>query len=131
MRVERVRTVAVTLLAWSASFSGIASLLDPTLARAQSAGEWRSSRALWSETCHYCHDDRVAPDLRGTGLSPQAIAASVRGGINGMPSFAPSVLSDAELTQLAEWLASQHKPAASDGDRAARTARHGSRERPQ
>jgi mono/diheme cytochrome c family protein len=125
-------SIATTLLAWSATLSFSATLLGPAPARAQSAGEWRSSRQLWSETCHYCHDDRVAPELRGTGLSPQAIATAVRKGINGMPSFMPSVLSDAELAQLAEWLASQHKPpSASDGDRAARTARHGSRERPQ
>ncbi len=132
MRPECVpAAITVAPLVRSAALWCIASLLVSTPAGAQSAGEWRSSRELWSATCRYCHDDRVAPELRGAGLSAQAIAAAVRRGINGMPSFAPSVLSDPELAQLVDWLASQHKPAASEGDRAARTARHGSRERPQ
>jgi mono/diheme cytochrome c family protein len=101
------------------------------VAYAQSAGEWRNSRQLWSETCRYCHNDRLAPELRGQGLAPRAIATAVRKGINGMPSFAPSVVSDAELAQLAEWLAAQHKPSAGEPEQAGRTPRHGSRERPQ
>jgi mono/diheme cytochrome c family protein len=106
-------------------------LLATAAARAQSAGEWRSSRELWRETCGYCHNDRVARELRGTGISARLLISAVRSGPGGMPSFAPSEVSDAELEQLAEWIAAQPSPSASSSDRGARTPRHGSRERPQ
>jgi len=111
-------------LAWAAA------LLVPTAAQAQSAGEWPSSQQLWRETCSYCHNDHVARELRGTGLTAQAIATAVRSGPGTMPTFAPSEVSDAELERLAQWLTAQRKPTA-DADRSARTPRHGSRERPQ
>ena len=103
-------------------------LLATAAARAQSAGEWRSSRELWRETCGYCHNDRLARELRGTDIAARVLISAVRSGPGGMPSFAPSQVSDAELEQLAHWLAAQPNPSTSDTDR---TARHGSRERPQ
>ncbi|HTW38254.1 MAG TPA: cytochrome c [Steroidobacteraceae bacterium] len=114
------------------ALAGVAvACLLATAARAQSAGEWRSSHELWRRTCGYCHNDRVARELRGTGISAPLLISAVRSGPGGMPSFAPSEVSDAELEQLAQWIAAQRKPPAPEPDRSARTARHGSRERPQ
>lgn len=117
LRGGRLAGVAVALLA-----------IPP--AWGQSAGEWRGPRQLWLETCSYCHAGRVAAELRGAGLPAQAVIGSVRKGPGAMPSFAPSVVSDQELEELARWLASQPKPP-STAELGARTPRHGSRERPQ
>lgn len=97
-------------------------------ARAQSAGEWGSSEQLWRETCRYCHDNRIARELRGEGLTPQAIVTAVRTGPKAMPSFAPSQISDQELEQLAEWVAAQKAPAPLAKDRG-RVPRHSTRQR--
>jgi mono/diheme cytochrome c family protein len=107
----------------------LAAALACSLTWAQSAGEWGSSEQLWRETCRYCHDNRVARELRGAGLSPQAIVAAVRAGPKAMPSFAPSEISDQELEQLAKWVSSQKPPVSQSIDRASRASRHGSRER--
>ena len=98
-------------------------------AHAQSAGEWASGAQLWRDTCRYCHGGKVAPELRGAGLSAQAIASAVRQGPNAMPAFAPSIISDQELEQLAEWIRAQPKPAPPDTDESERMARHGTRQR--
>ena len=95
-------------------------------ARAQSAGEWASSEQLWSRTCGYCHNGSLAAELRGAGSPRAAIIGAVRSGPGAMPAFAPSVVSDAELGALADWLAAQKKPASDDR---ARRPRHGSRQR--
>lgn len=98
-------------------------------ALAQSAGEWSGSEQLWRATCRYCHDGKVATELRGAGLAPQAIVTAVRTGPKAMPSFTASQISDQELEQLAQWVSSQKAPASAPADRATRTPRHGSRQR--
>jgi mono/diheme cytochrome c family protein len=114
------------------ALAGLALALSATTAAcAQSAGEWRSSRELWHDTCGYCHNDRVARELRGTTISAELIISAVRSGPGGMPTFAPSAVSDAELRQLAQWIATQRKPAGPEADRATRSPRHTSRERPE
>jgi Cytochrome C oxidase, cbb3-type, subunit III len=105
-------------------------LLGTPAVLGQSVGEWQGPRQLWREICSYCHNERVAPELRGASLSAQALISAVRKGPNAMPSFTPSVVSDTELEQLARWLVSQPKPPA-QADRGGRTPRHSSRERPQ
>ncbi len=96
---------------------------------AQSAGEWRSSEQLWRSTCAYCHDDRIADELRGRQLAPAALTGAVRAGPRAMPAFAPSQISDAELDALADWLARQKRPVAEEKQRGERVPRHGSRDR--
>lgn len=113
-------------LAFGSALAGAAASPE---ARAQSAGEWGSPAQLWRATCHYCHDDGVARELRGAGLSPQAIETAVRLGPKAMPSFTPSQITDPELEQLAEWISTQKAPAQQPADRASRESRHGSRER--
>ncbi len=98
-------------------------------AHAQSAGEWASSAQLWRATCGYCHDGKLAPELRGAGLSAQAIESAVRRGPKAMPSFAPSVIGAEDLERLAEWIRLQPKPAPPPADESERTPRHGTRER--
>ncbi len=98
-------------------------------AHAQSAGEWASSAKLWRDTCGYCHDGKLAPELRGAGVSTQAIASAVRRGPNAMPTFAPSEISDQELQQLAEWIQAQPKPVPPQPSESERTVRHGTRQR--
>ena len=97
-----------------------------TAAEAQSAGEWRSSEQLWRATCAYCHNEHVAPELRGSALTAQVITGAVRGGPKAMPSFAGSQISDNELNALADWLIHQKRPASEPNDR---VPRHSSRDR--
>jgi len=113
----------------TASAFGLATLLASAGAHAQSAGEWSSPAQLWRATCSYCHDNGVARELRGAGLTPQAVATAVRVGPKAMPSFTTSEISDRELEQLAEWMSMQKAPAPQTIDRSTRESRHGSRER--
>lgn len=99
------------------------------IAQAQSAGEWGSPEQLWQATCSYCHDNRIARELRGAGLPPQTIVSAVRAGPKAMPSFTESEISDRELEQLAHWVSLQKAPAPQTTDRSTRESRHGSRER--
>ena len=112
-----------------ASVFGLGAVLAFPGAQAQSAGEWGSPAQLWRATCSYCHDNGVARELRGAGLTPQAVATAVRGGPKAMPSFTSSQISDHELQQLAEWMSTQKPPAPQSVDRSTRESRHGSRER--
>ncbi len=112
-----------------ASAFGVAVLLAWSGAEAQSAGGWASSAQLWRATCSYCHDNGIARELRGAGLTPQAVATAVRTGPNAMPSFTASQISDRELEQLAAWMSTQKAPAPQTIDRSTRESRHGSRER--
>lgn len=109
--------------------AAVAASLFGAAAHAQSAGEWGSSEQLWRETCRDCHDNGIASELRGAGLTPQAIVTAVRLGPRAMPSFAPSEISDRELEQLAEWVVKQKAPVPPASDRASRESRHGLRER--
>jgi len=97
-------------------------------ARAQTAGEWRSSEQLWRDTCAYCHNDHLAPELRGTALTAQAITGAVRLGPRAMPSFPTDQISDAELDALAGWLARSKRPPPPE-DSTDRAPRHANRDR--
>lgn len=108
--------------------AAVAAWLACAPARAQSAGEWGNSEQIWRQTCRYCHDGRVARELRGAGLAPQAIVTAVRAGPKAMPSFTPSQISDHELEQLAQWVATQKVPTPPANDRD-RTPRHSTRQR--
>jgi cytochrome c553 len=107
----------------------LAALLACSAVYAQAAGEWGSSEQLWRATCRYCHDNGIAPELRGAGLGPQAIATAVRAGPKAMPSFTSSEISDRDLQQLAAWLSIQKAPVRQSVDRSTRESRHGARER--
>ncbi len=106
-----------------------AAVLACPVVRAQSAGEWGSPEQLWRAACRYCHDNVIARELRGAGVSPQAIVTAVRVGPKAMPSFPSSQISDRELEQLAAWVSMQKAPAPQSAERSTRESRHGSRER--
>jgi cytochrome c5 len=72
--------------------------------RAQSAGQWHGPADTYEKICRYCHDTGVGPVVKGRGLQPAYIAATVRAGRNGMPAFRPSEISNAELLALSQWL---------------------------
>lgn len=130
MRVTREGSGGAAALVGCAAgwLASAAAWLACGAARAQSAGEWGSSKQLWHETCGYCHDDRIAGELRGAGLTPQAIVTAVRNGDKAMPAFTPSQISDKELEQLAQWVTSQKAPVPRPNDRS-RVPRHSTRQR--
>ena len=107
----------------------LAVLLASARAEAQSAGEWGSPAQLWRAACSYCHDNGIARELRGAGLTPQAVATAVRVGPKAMPSFTASQISDREIEQLAAWMSTQKPPVPQSVDRSSRESRHGARER--
>ncbi len=119
MRAARGLAVALSLAACATCAA----------AHAQSAGEWASSAQLWRDTCRYCHEGKLAPELRGAGLAAQAISSAVRQGPGAMPSFAPSAISDLDLEQLAAWIRAQPKPAPPQTEESERTPRHETRQR--
>jgi|GEM_PF-4554161 len=67
--------------------------------------------AIWRATCGYCHGSVPgAPELRGIGLSEEAVVTVARQGAPGMPVFHASEISDADLRVLARWIAKQPTP---------------------
>jgi hypothetical protein len=64
----------------------------------------RSAEKVYASTCGYCHGRNVGPVILGRGLPVPAIEAMVRGGLNAMPAFRPSEISDAELAAVAAWV---------------------------
>jgi len=89
----------------------LGALLAAAPVTAQSAGQWQGPEQIWNATCGYCHGAGVAPELRGRKLDPQASAFIARNGAPGMPAFKPSEINDAELDQLARWIALAPIPA--------------------
>ena len=64
----------------------------------------RSAEKVYASTCGYCHGRNVGPVILGRGLPVPAIEAMVRNGLNAMPAFRPSEISDAELAAVAAWV---------------------------
>jgi len=64
----------------------------------------RSAEKVYASTCGYCHGRNVGPVILGRGLPAVAIEAMVRNGLNAMPAFRPSEISDVELVALAAWV---------------------------
>ncbi|NBC36710.1 cytochrome c [Novosphingobium sp. FSY-8] len=64
----------------------------------------RAPEKVYASVCGYCHGTNVGPIILGRKLAPALIKTMVRSGMNGMPSFRPSEISDAELNDLAVWI---------------------------
>jgi mono/diheme cytochrome c family protein len=79
----------------------------PAAACGQSAGQWRDSAHIWRSLCRYCHATTIAPPLLGLPLPTQLTITTVRGGRNAMPAFTSTQINDAELRDLAIWIAAQ------------------------
>jgi len=70
----------------------------------------RSANQVWEDSCGYCHDNGIGPELRGRRLAFETIRAWTRYGLRQMPAFAESAISDTELAALGEWIATQPAP---------------------
>ncbi|WP_328805046.1 c-type cytochrome [Parasphingopyxis marina] len=59
---------------------------------------------IYARVCGYCHGANVGPVLLGRGLPAETIHAIVRNGMNAMPAFRESEITDDELQALAQWI---------------------------
>lgn len=82
--------------------------LDPFVAISQATE--RSGEQVYAEICGYCHDHTIGPGILGRGLPPESLEMITRNGLNAMPAFRKTDISDRELAVLAEWIA-QSAPA--------------------
>lgn len=104
----RIAVAALCLVGAGASLGA-----EPTLTTDQAKG-----RALFNESCSYCHGERghattllakrvgsdSAPLEKRTDLNPEFIRAVVRHGINSMPWYRRAELSDRDLDAIAAYL---------------------------
>jgi mono/diheme cytochrome c family protein len=69
-------------------------------------GADRSGEQVFHDTCYLCHTTGVSPSLTKQPLPFETLLYIVRHGSNGMPAFRPTEISDKELHNLADYLAS-------------------------
>jgi mono/diheme cytochrome c family protein len=69
-------------------------------------GAERSGEQVFHDTCYLCHTTGVSPSLTDQPLPFETLLYMVRHGSNGMPAFRPTEISDKELHNLADYLAS-------------------------
>lgn len=79
--------------------------VDPAAA-ARPAGD-RSGARLAQNTCFQCHGLGVAPDLRRQVLDYATFHRVARHGLNAMPAFRETEISDAELRAVYDYIASR------------------------
>ena len=79
-------------------------LLLTGMAGAACAGPLRAPADLYAGVCARCHEARVGPPLLGRSLAPAITSTFVRRGMNGMPAFRASEISDQELQALARFI---------------------------
>jgi mono/diheme cytochrome c family protein len=87
-------------------------VLPITTHAAQKIGEVQPERApevVYAKTCGYCHGRNVGPIILGRKISANLTKVMVRNGLNGMPAFRPTEISDSELQALARWIARSKK----------------------
>lgn len=70
----------------------------------QSAEPARSGEGIYQVVCQYCHDTGIGPQLKGRQLPSVYIQHVARNGLNAMPAFRPTEISDQELTGLAAFI---------------------------
>lgn len=66
-----------------------------------SAGQWRDGGQVYEKICRHCHDAGVGPTIKGRQLPTQYVEHVVRFGNRAMPSFRPSEIDAAALSDLA------------------------------
>lgn len=66
-----------------------------------SAGQWRDGGQVYEKICQHCHEAGVGPTIKGRQLPTQYIEHVVRFGNRAMPSFRPSEIDAAALSDLA------------------------------
>ena len=95
--IDRSRQ-AITLTVCVTTIAGV------TVTSATAAEGVRPPAAIYATTCGYCHDANVGPVILGKHLPPAAIEQFVRSGLNAMPAFRPTEITDAELHELSNWI---------------------------
>lgn len=65
----------------------------------------RDGAQVYRQTCAYCHEHNVGPKILGRNYPADAMAMIVRSGLNGMPSFRATDITDAELKAVTEYVA--------------------------
>ena len=100
---------------------GIAAVTSAGAEEAAAARPMLTGAQIFAKHCSYCHGPgtdhpgtRQLRDTRGeefallekrTDLYPDYIETIIRHGLNAMPPFKPTVITDAELDRLAKYLA--------------------------
>lgn len=96
--------------AWRSLARGVSLLalalavLPQTALCADAPAPARTGAEIYAKVCSLCHETRVGPVLLGRQLPGVVVATFVRHGMNGMPAFRPSEISDAELADLARFI---------------------------
>lgn len=65
----------------------------------------RDGAQVYRQICAYCHEHNVGPQILGRSYPADAMAMIVRSGLNGMPSFRATDITDAELKAVTEYVA--------------------------
>lgn len=94
MKKRCIRRIAVNGLA-------ALTLAAATTAIADSSGTWQNREEVYGKVCGHCHETGVGPVIKGRELPEEYIRRVVRMGNRAMPSFRPSEINDAMLTDLA------------------------------
>ncbi len=71
---------------------------------AQSADDWESGKQIFDNICQHCHTQKVGPVLTGRNLPAVFYTTIARNGLNAMPAFRPTELSDADLEKVGQYL---------------------------
>lgn len=66
-----------------------------------SAGQWQDGGQVYEKICRHCHEAGVGPTIKGRQLPTQYIEHVVRFGNRAMPSFRPSEIDAAALSDVA------------------------------
>ncbi len=61
---------------------------------------------VYEKVCRYCHDAGVGPVIKGRQLPTEYVMRVVRFGNRAMPSFRPTEIDDAALSEVAKLIAS-------------------------
>ncbi|MBW6418794.1 cytochrome c [Celeribacter sp. PS-C1] len=100
----RVCALALGLLTFGSATVAQEMTVDPAAA-AEMQGD-RTGARLAQNTCFQCHGTGVGPDLRLQKLEFETLRHVTRHGLNAMPAFRESEISDDELRQVAAYIAS-------------------------
>lgn len=99
-----VRRIAAACAALNIFGFGAVALLGASQPVTISKPANASPEQVYRRTCGYCHGANVGPILLGRKLPAASVAQIARHGLNAMPAFRPSEISDAELMRLAKWI---------------------------
>lgn len=71
------------------------------------AFRYKDGADVYANSCHFCHDTKIGPTIKGRGLDPLYIGYIVRHGNAAMPAFRISEINDQELEMLVDYVSKQ------------------------